>query len=436
MEPNVILKYKRPTDSWVCPSCDCENKIDSTSCSVCASDRPTYPVLVNAWCESDDQPAVAVKKQSASTSRKSPAKSKSPVSESSYAPSYAPSYTPFSVIVPPKKKSGSKVAVVILTIILIAAIIATAVFIINKSGDFIPDAVDENEVTYQDAMDEFDDGNYEKAIELFGSLPSDYNDTAEMIKESKYQHALTLMKENDAEKINEAKMIFEELNGYEDSDYQRKECIYKLGEISLENEEFEEAKELFESISGHEDADDKAKLCEYKYAIELYTSGEYEKAEGLFRNLGDYEDSEEYLIDCAYSRADKYLENDDFIEAMKIVYESTSGNLNDTKFGMIQNSLRSYNYSYNYFPGSNSLIGNWKNGSGDTLSYYSNESGGVTCQSSMPYTSADKFYVEYGFHYHSTGNYSNEIQWAIQRVSSNSIKVFNYRNGQVYNFSK
>lgn len=435
MEPNVILKYKRPTDSWLCPTCDCENKMNNESCSVCGSAKPAYPVLVNAWNEADEKrytqkPVSAQKKPASTPQRKASARTAT-------SPKAAPSYTPVRDVVftPPKKKSGSKIAVVILTIILIAAIILTAMFIINNSGDFSHDTVDENEVTYQEAMDEYNDDNFEKAIELFDSLPEGYKDSSEMLTETKYMYALELMKEDDTEKIEKARTIFEELGDYEDSDYQRKECIYKLAEKQLKEENYEEALKLFESIPAHEDADDKVKLCKYNYAIDLYRTGEYEKAEGIFREIDPYEDSQEYLLECAYARADEYIEVNDFVEAMKIVYDSTSGNLDDTKFVLIQNSLRSYNYSRNYFPGSNSLLGNWKTSSGDNLNYYSNGNGGVTCQTSMPYTSADKFYVEYGQHFH-TINYSDQLQWVIQRVSSNSIKVFNYRNGKIYNFTK
>lgn len=429
MEPNVILKYKRPTDSWLCPDCDCENSMDKTNCSMCACERPVYPVLVNAWKESDEKPVTSSRKPTAAAPKKSPSKAKSTASAF-----YTPTRPSSPVIVPPKKKSGAKALVILLTIILIAAIILTAVFIINRSGDYLPEAVDENEVTYQDAMDEFDDGNYEKAIELFSSLPPDYKDTDEMIKESKYQQALTLMKENDADKLTDAKTIFEDLNGYEDSDYQRKECIYKLAEIALEKEDYEEAKNLFESISGHEDSDDRAKYCEYRYAVKLYNSEEYEKAEGIFRKLGDYEDSEDYLTDCVYARADLYVENYNFVDAMKLIYDHTNSYY-DSRFINTQNALKSYNKSRGYYPDAKSLLGEWKSEDGKTLIYEYNDVGEVVWRSTLPYTSGSAYYVENGMHYRSSYS-SGNMMWAIQRISSSSIKVFNYYDGKIYLMKK
>lgn len=53
---NVILKYRRPQDSWLCPECDAENTLAYTSCSVCGCAKIGTPALVKAWSPSDDAP--------------------------------------------------------------------------------------------------------------------------------------------------------------------------------------------------------------------------------------------------------------------------------------------------------------------------------------------------------------------------------------------
>lgn len=46
MDTNVILKYKRLCDCWICPDCACENMLSDATCSVCgAYRRPDSPVI-------------------------------------------------------------------------------------------------------------------------------------------------------------------------------------------------------------------------------------------------------------------------------------------------------------------------------------------------------------------------------------------------------
>lgn len=55
-DTNVILKYRRPQDSWLCPECDSENAPAYSNCFVCGSCRVGAPVVVRAWNEMDERP--------------------------------------------------------------------------------------------------------------------------------------------------------------------------------------------------------------------------------------------------------------------------------------------------------------------------------------------------------------------------------------------
>ncbi len=55
-DTNVILKYRRPQDSWLCPECDSENTLSYSSCFVCGCGRVGTPVIVKAWTEMDERP--------------------------------------------------------------------------------------------------------------------------------------------------------------------------------------------------------------------------------------------------------------------------------------------------------------------------------------------------------------------------------------------
>lgn len=57
-ETNVILKYRRANDSWLCPECDSENQLTRGSCSVCGHKTMGRVTIVRAWNENDEKPPV------------------------------------------------------------------------------------------------------------------------------------------------------------------------------------------------------------------------------------------------------------------------------------------------------------------------------------------------------------------------------------------
>ncbi len=55
-DTNVILKYRRPQDSWICPECDAENTLMYARCSVCGCGKFGTTAIVKAWSEADERP--------------------------------------------------------------------------------------------------------------------------------------------------------------------------------------------------------------------------------------------------------------------------------------------------------------------------------------------------------------------------------------------
>lgn len=58
-DTNIILKYRRPQDSWLCPECDAENTLMYSRCSVCGCGKFGTPTIVKAWSEADEKPPAA-----------------------------------------------------------------------------------------------------------------------------------------------------------------------------------------------------------------------------------------------------------------------------------------------------------------------------------------------------------------------------------------
>lgn len=48
MDTNVILRYKRLCDCWICPDCACENMLSDGTCSVCGAYRRADSPVISA----------------------------------------------------------------------------------------------------------------------------------------------------------------------------------------------------------------------------------------------------------------------------------------------------------------------------------------------------------------------------------------------------
>ena len=55
METNVILKYRREQDRWLCSECDSENSIMFGSCTVCGHKKTPDDYILKKWTEADER---------------------------------------------------------------------------------------------------------------------------------------------------------------------------------------------------------------------------------------------------------------------------------------------------------------------------------------------------------------------------------------------
>ena len=51
METFEILRYKRASDCWICPDCDCENPAGLHICEVCGQEKPSDAIILSAYRE-------------------------------------------------------------------------------------------------------------------------------------------------------------------------------------------------------------------------------------------------------------------------------------------------------------------------------------------------------------------------------------------------
>ena len=67
MDVNVILKYRRDHDSWLCSECEVENHISLGRCAVCGDHRSPASPIIKAWSEADEIAAAAAVRPEFST---------------------------------------------------------------------------------------------------------------------------------------------------------------------------------------------------------------------------------------------------------------------------------------------------------------------------------------------------------------------------------
>ena len=207
-----------------------------------------------------------------------------------------------------QKKRAKKIAVI--TIPTVSFIV---IFVILLNAVIIPNS------KYNDAINLYNDGKYERAISAFEEL-NGYKDSNYQIQKCKtaisnaekdiiYYRAVELMNNK---KYDEAITTFEELNGYKDSRTQIEKC-----NTAIKNQEYESAVLLFNSgkyidavqaFQKNVDFKDSAEYIdkcnvaiknqEYESAVLLFNSGKYIDAVQAFQKNVDFKDCAEYIDKC------------------------------------------------------------------------------------------------------------------------------------------
>lgn len=128
---------------------------------------------------------------------------------------------------------------------------------------------------------------------------------------------------------------------------------YKTAMSLYENEQYTEARVVFESLNGYSDSNEMIEACktaiteqQYLDAQKLYEEGKYDEAIQAFESLGTYKDSKEMIesvkqtvIENKYIQAENYFESQNYLEAMKLYTELGDYKDCKQKIEQIQNRL-------------------------------------------------------------------------------------------------
>ena len=121
------------------------------------------------------------------------------------------------------------------------------------------------------------------ALALAGCASGDYKEAQALFDKGEYEAA---------------SRIYSSLADYKDSAEKLKECRYQQGCAALEQGDYERAVLLFQQLGEYQDSQNKVLESQYREAVELFDEGEYEVAQWRFEALGDYEDSADRLSRC------------------------------------------------------------------------------------------------------------------------------------------
>ena len=277
MDLNVMMKYKRKRDCWVCPVCENENTTDTGKCYLCGHVGSGNEAFLKAWSAEDEARERAEKMRNDLRTEQSIQNKKPPIKP--IIPKHETKIFEDDVgYVPPKEKKSHKGLVIFIVLLVVLAIVAVILWSVYSNYENI----------YSEGIRLYNIGKYEDALGKFEELPYDYKNTAEKIKDTKYNMACEYMNEGD---IQSARSIFTELGYYSDSAQMLNECSYAEACLLYETGQYADAKVAFENLSGYSDSDKMMDECDYQQGLEYYNDGDYVLASTVFLLTGTVKQS-------------------------------------------------------------------------------------------------------------------------------------------------
>ena len=192
---------------------------------------------------------------------------------------------------------------------------------------------------------------------------------------------------------------------------------------------------LFESISYHNDSADKLNECKYQSAYSLFNSGSYAEAKNIFNEIASYSNSSEMVNECDYVVAMNYKNNGEYVKAMKAFNDLGTYRDCSSQFTKTENALVSSNRRNSFFVNERSAFGTWEDDYGNYVKYVDKGNGSSHTCYSLASSDGTYYKLEYGIHYKGD-DYNWKKQWIYQKVDNNTVQVYNYIDGQIYNLSK
>lgn len=161
-------------------------------------------------------------------------------------------------------------------------------------------------------------------------------------KESTYNKALALLKQN---KYNEALTAFKKVPGYRDSGtYIKKEESYQEALKKVNKSDFDNAIIILNELQGYRDSD---KLLNYELSVKDFNNGYYDNAYSELSKFKGYRDSDKMLAQVQQNLAEEKEESEKIKKAYEAFMEERAVYINNI------NSVRDY-------PKTKEILGDWE----------------------------------------------------------------------------
>ncbi len=193
------------------------------------------------------------------------------------------------------------------------------------------------------AKDYMDNGEYEKAIEMFSKAGMG-NDIAE-IKICYYKLGLKAYNDGDYG------IAFDYFNQYSFSykTAETEETYYLCAEGLSSKGKYEEAAKVYKYIKAYKDSKEKYKEAYYQYGNQCINQANYLQAEKVFYEISDYNDSKDKLTDARYNIAKNSVASGDYSKAVMYFgytagYKDSNELIKEAKYSYIINNKNNTDY--------------------------------------------------------------------------------------------
>ena len=217
-----------------------------------------------------------------------------------------------------KQKRNKIIAAVIAIVFVIGVILALTPGVIKPAID--------KAIAYDKANELLEEALFDDAKIAFEALGT-YKDSENMAKESIYQKANTLYEKGDFEGAIE---VWNKVSAYSDSidritaaETMWKEPDYQNAQNMMNEEKYEEAAKAFKKLGTYKDSEIKSNECDnmqkevdYKKAMDAYESMDYITAMSYFRKVKGYKDANILRTDSHYNYGCRLLEKQEYISAI------------------------------------------------------------------------------------------------------------------------
>lgn len=175
---------------------------------------------------------------------------------------------------------------------------------------------------YKHAKSLMAEKKYGEAISAFIEL-EDYNNSTELVVESKYLYTKQLIESKDYEKARE---VIDGLHyPYKDSNNVRIEIDYLRGKKYLKSKEYLKAINFFDSSRGYKDSKQLSTKSRYLYGKELVDQKNYAEAISYFEDIKGYEDTNSILAEARYLEGIVQYNNGNFDDAEALFLANKEG---------------------------------------------------------------------------------------------------------------